>query len=80
MFINMPLEQITVKDLCDKAMINRRIFYLHHNSIDNILEEVIEEMAIEFIKYTNDYDHCIDIGHYQERKFLLKKLLKLPQN
>lgn len=57
MFINMPLERITVKDLCEKAMVNRRTFYLHYDSIDSILEEILEELAIEFIKYTDGYDH-----------------------
>ena len=37
MFLNMNLEQITIKELCEKAMINRRTFYLHYNSIDDIM-------------------------------------------
>ena len=57
MFLNMNLEQITIKELCEKSMINRRTFYLHYNSIDDIMTDVLEEMAVSFIEYTNDYDH-----------------------
>lgn len=57
MFLKMDYEKITIKELCEKAMINRRTFYLHYNSIDDILSEILEEMAEEFLEYTKDYDH-----------------------
>ena len=57
MFLEMDYEKITVKDLCEKAMINRRTFYLHYESIDDILNEILSEMAREFLEYTKDYDH-----------------------
>lgn len=57
MFLEMDYEKITVKELCEKAMINRRTFYLHYDSIDDILNEILNEMAKEFLEYTKDYDH-----------------------
>lgn len=57
MFLKMNFEQITIKALCEKAMINRRTFYLHYSSINDIMSEILEEMSLEFIEYTNDYDH-----------------------
>lgn len=57
MFIETDYEKITVKNLCEKAMVNRRTFYLHYESIDDILNEVLSEMAQEFLEYTKDYDH-----------------------
>lgn len=57
MLLKMNFEQITIKALCEKSMINRRTFYLHYNSIDDIMAEVLEEMSLEFIKYTDGYDH-----------------------
>lgn len=57
MFLSMNLEQITVKELCENAMINRRTFYLHYNSIDDIMTEILEDMALDFINYTDNYDH-----------------------
>ena len=57
MLLKTPFEQITIKELCEKAMINRRTFYLHYNSIDDIMTDVLEEMSQEFLKYTDGYDH-----------------------
>ena len=57
MFLNGDFEHITVKELCEKSMINRRTFYLHYNSMDDIITEVLEELSLEFLEYTNDYDH-----------------------
>lgn len=60
MFLEMDYEKITVKELCEKAMINRRTFYLHYESIDDILNEVLTEMAKSFLEYTKDYDHFLN--------------------
>ncbi len=60
MFLEMDYEKITVKELCEKAMINRRTFYLHYESIDDILNEVLTEMATAFLEYTKDYDHFLN--------------------
>lgn len=57
MFLEMDYEKITIKELCERAMINRRTFYLHYNSIDDILNEILSEMAHDFLEYTKDYDH-----------------------
>ena len=50
-------EAITVKELCEKSMINRRTFYLHYDSIDDLMKDVLNDMSIEFSEYTKDYDH-----------------------
>ena len=34
-------QKITVKDLCDKAMINRNTFYLHYENKDDLVREMI---------------------------------------
>ena len=34
-------QKITVKDLCDKAMINRNTFYLHYQNKDDLVKEMI---------------------------------------
>lgn len=60
MFLEMDYEKITIKELCERAMINRRTFYLHYNSIDDILNEVLDEMAHDFLEYTKDYDHFLN--------------------
>ena len=42
------IEFITVKEICEKAGVNRSTFYLHYDSIDDLFEEVIDMMNQEF--------------------------------
>lgn len=41
-------EYITVKELCHKAGVNRSTFYLHYETMDDLLKEVSEKMNREF--------------------------------
>lgn len=43
---NKPIEKITVKELCENALINKTTFYLHYQSIYD-LSEAIENELIE---------------------------------
>lgn len=52
---------ITVKELCEKAELNRRTFYLHYEYIDDVLLEIQEEFSKEFYEATKQYDHIKDI-------------------
>lgn len=40
---NIGYQKITVKDLCDKALINRNTFYLHYQNKDDLVREMIDE-------------------------------------
>ena len=42
------IEFITVKEICEKAGVNRSTFYLHYDSIDDLFEEVIDMLNNEF--------------------------------
>ena len=57
MFLNMNLEQITVKSLCEKSMINRRTFYSRNRGIYNA---------------TGKYITIIDADDYIFNNILLK--------
>ena len=35
-------DRITVKELCQKAGVNRTTFYLHYGSMNELLEETVE--------------------------------------
>ena len=48
------IEFITVKEICKKAGVNRSTFYLHYESIDNLLEETMEYVNKKFIEYFNE--------------------------
>lgn len=42
------LEFITVKEICNKAGVNRSTFYLHYETIDDLLSESLEYMNGHF--------------------------------
>ena len=46
-------EYITVKEICEKAGVNRSTFYLHYESISDLLDESIDYMNKKFIEYFN---------------------------
>lgn len=48
---NKDYEFITVKEICQKAGVNRSTFYLHYESMNDLLEEAIEMINQEF--YSN---------------------------
>ena len=39
---------ITVKEICDKAGVNRSTFYLHYETVSDLLSESIEYMNGQF--------------------------------
>ena len=61
MLLEMPYEKITIKELCDRAIINRKTFYLHYNSIEDVLEEFQEEQSCEYFDRIKDFDHIKDV-------------------
>ena len=42
-------EFITVKDICHKAGVNRSTFYLHYDSVADLLQETIDNLMKEFL-------------------------------
>lgn len=46
-------EFITVKEICEKAGVNRSTFYLHYETINDLLSECIENTNKQFIKHFN---------------------------
>ena len=46
-----PLEYITVSELCTEAGVNRSTFYLHYETIEDILEETARYLIEEFLSY-----------------------------
>lgn len=48
------IEYITVKEICNKAGFNRSTFYLHYESINDLLEETMNYINKKFMDYFND--------------------------
>ena len=48
------LEYITVKEICEKAGVNRSTFYLHYETIADLVNEAIETMNQRFMSYFAD--------------------------
>jgi len=44
------VHNITVKDLCTQAQINRATFYAHYIDMDDFLQQIIEEMALGVVQ------------------------------
>ena len=53
-------EYITIKDICEKAGVNRSTFYLHYSNTSDLLEEVIDRLNENVpgtaIQMKNDYE------------------------
>lgn len=61
MICEMDYDQITIKELTQRAQINRKTFYLHYASLDDLLEEFQEEIADHFINRKVSYSNMKDI-------------------
>ncbi len=61
MICEMDYEQITIKELTERAQINRKTFYLHYTGLDDLLVELQEEIADNFIRRKVSYGSMKDI-------------------
>jgi len=58
------LEYITVKEICEKAGVNRSTFYLHYETIDDLVNEAMKNVNQRFLAYftQNQDDLCRKIN------------------
>ena len=61
MICEMDYHQITIKQLTERAQINRKTFYLHYTGLDDLLAELQEEIADHFIRRNVSYGSMKDI-------------------
>lgn len=50
MLKEMPYEKIEIKTLAERAYINRKTFYLHYNSLSDLLNSLLEEIYEEIVQ------------------------------
>lgn len=49
MICEMPLSEITVKELTERAMIHRKTFYLHYESIEDLFEDLGNDVVQAYL-------------------------------
>ncbi len=59
------LEYITVKEICEKAGVNRSTFYLHYETIADLVNEAMENVNRRFLSYfkQNEEDFVREINN-----------------
>lgn len=50
---------ITVKEICEKAGVNRSTFYLHYETVADLLSESVEYMNRQFLNYFHEKSKTI---------------------
>ena len=51
---NKDIEYITIKEICNKAGVNRSTFYLHYENINDLVEETMNYINKKFMNYFNE--------------------------
>lgn len=69
MLKEMDYDQISIKELTERADINRRTFYLHYASIDELLNELIDEIADGYVQKTHS------MHGYSDQKEIAREFL-----
>ena len=57
-----PVNKITVKEICERAELNRATFYAHYSDCFDLLESIEEELFGQFERSMQSYIHSFDIA------------------
>ena len=60
------VKHITVKELCDKADINRGTFYLHYTDVFDMLEQIEDDMFRELDEFIDKQDDVLNEELFRE--------------
>ena len=63
-------EKITVKELCDRARINKKTFYHYYETLDYLLAEIQTELSSSYIERIKDYSLPEDLDKVNREFFL----------
>ena len=55
MICEMDYEKITVKELCERARINKKTFYRYYSTLDDLLTELQGVMIEEYLKRIKNF-------------------------
>ena len=65
-----PYEKITVKELCDRARINKKTFYHYYETLDALLSELQTELSAGFVERIRHYSLPEDLDKVNREFFL----------
>lgn len=65
--------EITVKELSERAKINKKTFYRHYSSLDNLLAEIYSKISDEFIEKILNYNIPQDLDKINREFFLFSE-------
>lgn len=57
-----PVNKITVKEICERAELNRATFYAHYSDCFDLLESIEEELFGQFERSMQSYTRSFDIA------------------
>lgn len=63
-------EKITVKELCDRARLNKKTFYHYYETLDALLAELQMELSAGFLERIKDYELPKDLDKVNREFFL----------
>lgn len=77
---NKDIEYITVKEICSKAGFNRSTFYLHYDSISDLLNEssnyMVNKMVSRFNREPKKFINDLNKTNKEELNFINEEYLK----
>ncbi len=66
-----PLEKLTVKELCEKAQINKSTFYVYYHDVYDLSDKIENEIISEVVKnLDNTEDILTDPADFSRKLFL----------
>ena len=70
MICEMDYEKITVKELCERARINKKTFYRYYSVLDDLLAELQGVMIEEYLERIKNYRIPEDLDKINREFFL----------
>lgn len=71
-----PMSNITVKEICELADINRSTFYTHYSDHYDLLHKIEEEITEDMVNYLNSYTFAIEEESVKVTEKLLDYIAK----
>lgn len=66
------LSQITVKELSEKALINRNTFYAHYESVYSLMDSIENEMVSDLMNVIDTMEEKEPVEHSEDAKWVFE--------